>query len=248
MVKICVPIHISGVWMPVLTDDPLTSGSIGLGLVVSPEIVAEVERGNGVVFNGTPISLPNVEFLSERLGKYSISISSKVPLGFGYGISAAISLAYSVGAAEHSSLSEKEAVKWAHVSEVLSGNGLGDVIAEYLGGGITYRKKPGAPFIGEVEQIEAEWESVYSLPLERMPTIKIVREASKVDPRGLIAEFQSHRSLTKFFEVSKNFNEAIGFKSELPDSFRKKGIVVSMAKRGPGWIEHRSTQGGARLC
>lgn len=249
MVEVKVPISISGIWYPIISKNSEESGSIGLTLVLEPYIVSEIKKSSTAViyFNGKKIDLPNLTILKARLGDFKMDVFSQVPLGYGYGVSGALSLAYALGAREYSNIKEEEAIRIAHVSEVVTGNGLGDVISQYYGGGLVYRKKPGAPGIGEIEIINLNWEDIYSKPLETMSTQMLIKTPN---PKALecIEEFLKEKTLKKFFEVSKKFTESLGFISPYDDSFRKKGVIVKLgAPVSEIWIKHKPALQGAHI-
>ncbi|AAY80312.1 GHMP kinase [Sulfolobus acidocaldarius] len=246
-VEVLVPLNISGVWYPVYTNNPLTTGSIGIGLVVEPRIMVRGKRSNKaeVEFNGKIIEFPNLAIL-KRLGELKISVQSQVPLGFGYGLSGSISLAYSYLAYELGLTSLKEALYTAHESEVVNKNGLGDVIAEYIGGGIVYRKVPGAPGIGKAEKINVSWsEQVCSKPEMALPTTVLLKKNENA--LTYIEEFLKNPDLTKFFEVSRKFTEELGFVSNIPNSFRKKGLIIKHGDCNKEWIQHTPATNGVLI-
>ncbi len=248
MALLHVPLSISGIWYPVKSEIASKTGSIGLTLVLEPYTVFEVKRSDTptIVFNGVRIDFPNVAVL-RRLGSLRVEAEAKVPLGYGYGLSGSISLAYALGARELYNVDEGVALETAHESEVAFNNGLGDVISQYYGGGLVYRKRPGAPGYGEVERVEVQWEEVYSKPIEKMPTKGIIRPLEMA--KALIEEFLKERTLKKFFEVSRKFNEELGFHSDYPDSFRKKGLIVKLGYPSEdGWISHRPAMRGAYVA
>lgn len=243
MIEVRIPISISGIWYPIFSNNPENSGSIGLAMVLEPYTIFEIKKGETeVYFNGNKINIPNIDFLKNKLGELKIYAHSSVPLGYGYGLSGSISLAYALGSIELLGKSEDEAIKAAHVSEVLSGNGLGDVVSQYYGRGLVYRREPG--YRGKVEVIEVEWKTICSKPLEAMSTRSIIKNS----PTALqyIQEFLGNVSIDKFFEVARKFNESLGFASPYPKSFRKKGLIVRLEDCSDNsWIIHIPARKGA---
>jgi pantoate kinase len=244
-IEIVVPISISGVWKPIYTNEPETTGSIGLALVLEPPIVASIKKGSGIIIYNNQFlrEFPNLQYL-RLLGDLKVEVESILPLGYGYGISSALSLSYALGAYELGLTELKKALVTAHISEVLTKNGLGDVIVQWSGGGLVYRKKAGAPGLGEVEKIDVSWKSIFSIPIERMSTSKIIKE---IDAKEYINEFLKERTLEKFFLVAKKFTEKLGFISPYQNSFRKKGIIVFLGKppSDKSWIIHNPAKYGA---
>ena len=83
-----------------------------------------------------------------------VTHKSSLPSGVGFGASGAGALgtALALGHLLDSSMSETTAATYAHCAEVENYTGLGDVIAQTLGG-IEIRKHPGAPGVGKVLNI-----------------------------------------------------------------------------------------------
>ncbi|WP_187152769.1 pantoate kinase [Acidianus manzaensis] len=240
--EVLVPISISGIWYPKISNNFENSGSIGLTMVLEPYTLFEIKRGEPeIVFNNKKINFPNLDYLKQKLGSLTLSVNSEIPLGFGYGMSGSISLAYALGSVELLGKNEDEAIKIAHESEVINGNGLGDVISQYYGGGLVYRKEPG--YRGKVEIIDIEWKRICSKPIESISTKSIIKDSTLA--LDYINAFLSNRTIENFFELSRKFNESLGFKSPYPKSFRKKGLIVKLEDCNESWITHNPAKKGA---
>ncbi|BFI75077.1 pantoate kinase [Sulfurisphaera ohwakuensis] len=245
-IEIIVPLNISGIWYPVYTEDIRYTGSIGLSLVLNPPIIAFPKKGDPeIYFNTQRVNFPNLKYLS-LLANVKLYIQSEVPLGFGYGLSGAISLAYALASYELYNIKLEDALVVAHESEIFTNNGLGDLISEYYGGGLVYRKKPGAPGYGEVEKIIVEWEPICSKPLSKESTEKLIKNKND-NALVYINQFLHNPSLLKFFELSRKFTEEIGFISPFPNSFRKKGLILRLKECEEGWIKHTPAIHGAYI-
>ena len=244
-IEIIIPLNISGIWYPIYKEDIKETGSIGLSLVLNPPIVVTPRKGEArVIFNGKEIDFPNLTYL-RVLGEIEIEVFSEVPLGFGYGMSGAISLAYAIALHELYNVKLEDALVKAHESEVLTKNGLGDLISEYYGGGLVYRKKPGAPGYGEVEKINVQWDKICSKPLSKESTEKLIKNKNE-NALQYIKEFLQSPSLLKFFQLSKKFTEELGFFSPYPNSFKKKGLILRHGEcEGEEWIIHTPAMNGA---
>ncbi|BDC18113.1 GHMP kinase [Acidianus sp. HS-5] len=242
MLEIMVPLSISGVWYPVFSNNLENSGSVGLTMVLEPYSRVLIRRGDAeIIFNGKKINFPNLDFLKNKLGYLRLEIENSAPLGFGYGLSGSISLAYALGASEIFGINEKESVKIAHESEVISKNGLGDVISQYVGGGLVYRKTPGIN--GEIKTIKLDWRKVCSKPIEKLSTTSLLKNSENA--LSYIQDFLKEKTIDKFFEVSKKFTEELGFYSPYKKSFRKKGIIVRLDECEEEWIIHKPAMKGA---
>jgi len=166
---IIVPIHVSGIWVPVRGGDPLTSGSIGAGLIIGE---ARVELGGvSAMVNGEDVG----DLGEPRCGGFSIS--SPAPLGYGFAVSAIVALAAELTCGGPLTA----AARAAHVREVLRGTGLGDVLAIYTGGCLVHRYVPGAPGIGAAEP----------MPCPRLGVVAVA--ARRVETRAMLAEYARFR-------------------------------------------------------
>jgi pantoate kinase len=153
-----IPLHISGFWKPIETSTPLTTGSIGAGITVSPCVRVSEGRKCELEVNDVCIDLRLTKIINDYLKLDDlpmVRIESPVNLGEGFGLSAAIAIAYSTFALRKigSNITINEVGKLAHISEVVNRTGLGDVIAEIRGGGLVIRTKPGPPGIGDIDVI-----------------------------------------------------------------------------------------------
>ncbi|BCU69550.1 GHMP kinase [Stygiolobus caldivivus] len=253
--EVHVPLNVSGVWYPIYDKDIARSGSIGLSITLEPKIIVSgkisqeprvyvVEKGE----RENRLELKAFENLSvlKRLGSLEIEVHTEVPLGYGYGMSGAISLGYSVLAYEMGLTSLKEALLTAHESDVVSKNGLGDVISEYYGGGIIYRKKPGAPTIGEIEVFDvSDHTPLCSLPQDHLPTSVLLKD--NTNALRYISQFLSDPTLRSFFTVAKMFTEELGFFSPFEHSFKKKGLILKYGECEAQWIAHKIAKSGVSV-
>ena len=258
--KISVPLHISGFWIPYIEPSPLLTGSLGAGLALEPVVNGEVAGSGGVFLNDKEFSIDMFEAIS-KLTNYkipSLQIRSPVALGLGYGLSSALSWIFSIssiaqklGVQESSSELLLKAGKVAHMIEVLNMTGLGDVMAQFVGKGLVIRVKPGPPGIGEARSIKIdERVEIVTASLLRMNTPTMI---SKLGPKSRICgqvaytEFLRKESLESFLDSAKFFSECNGMSGAISDEiskalksfirkgcllgyFVKKGLLVSIAE------------------
>ncbi|WP_243669403.1 hypothetical protein [Vulcanisaeta sp. JCM 16161] len=115
--------------------------------------------------------------LNELGANAEVNYSAPVQLGIGYGLSAALTLGTALGAAVIKRTQLIKAAQIAHMIEVKLGTGLGDVIAEYYGGGLELRLKAGAPGIGVIDRIPYPQDlMVVTVDLGRYSTNDMLRE------------------------------------------------------------------------
>jgi pantoate kinase len=198
-------------WLPRYTDDPATTGSLGTGVVIRPGVKLTVRLGGK--------REPSVGLINQVLAKFNVdaivSYESPVELGVGYGMSAALTLGTAVGVAALLGRSVIEATKVAHVVEVENRTGLGDVIAEYYGGGIEVRVRPGPPGVGLLDRVPyPEDLVVLTVDLGRGSTPTMLRELAnrlgEIGPR-YIEKMINEPTYENFVSLSREFSREIGF-------------------------------------
>ncbi|NPA70554.1 MAG: hypothetical protein GXO26_07065 [Crenarchaeota archaeon] len=224
---IILPLHITGIWKICWRRDEYESGSIGAGIVIEPGLKAEIKFIESkhdknpiriVELNGKKINLKNIEILNKLIDNNSsfiINCECNAPLGSGYGLSAALCITYSI--ALHKCLNIDKAIEKAHLAEVKSLLGLGDVIAEVYGGELEIRISPGAPkHDGKIIKICYRNDyTILTSELEiNLTTDIMLRE--KYDKIVRYSDTYIHKvledpSLENFLECSYNFSKLVGF-------------------------------------
>ena len=241
--RLRIPLHVTGVWVPVWRGSPRETGSLGAGLLLEPPAVAEVyECSEGACWlrvrtcselvPTTPISI--AKHAMELLGGLSVSVSfeSPAPLAVGYAVSAAIALAIAVGEGSKRGWSIEASAMVAHEAEVLAGTGLGDVAAMVYGRGLELRLAPGAPGLARVESFPVNAKTIYSLELGRMATTEMHRAlgerlAALAAPRW--QRILENPSLDTFLREAREFSIEAGFApdwlKETLDQLVSRGLV-----------------------
>ena len=217
-----IPLHVSGFWVPIIKKDYILSGSLGAGITLCPccvirEVNEKTNTGSSVLARGANI----VNAVANYLGlkpDISIELLTNVGLGEGFGLSAALALGYAIHLLKkkQGTLSLIEASKAAHFAEVFNMTGLGDVIAEVLGRGLTVRVRPGPPGIGEVDCVLInERVRVTTVYLGgKMFTPQMLRQYySKIVEAGWAAysEFLKDYNIYSFLSKAYEFSRAVGF-------------------------------------
>lgn len=150
------PGHISGYFRRVEGTSPGTTGSIGAGIVISEGVTAAVTpaKTTSVTINRTDeygnhrrfsSSSPPLEYILEKLAvTAAVTTECTLPIGAGFGLSAASLLATITAVNETGSLglTPRDIARLAHEAEVIHRTGLGDVAA-CQGGGRVVRNGPG---------------------------------------------------------------------------------------------------------
>ena len=152
-----VPGHVTGFFSVHRRADPARSGSRGAGLTLSDGVTVRVRPAptRSISLDDESVSLEPVERVLDALeASVAVEAKSDLPLGAGFGVSGALALgtALATNRVATCGLTENELVRTAHVAEVRSETGLGDVVAQARGG-VPIRKEPGAPPHGEIDAI-----------------------------------------------------------------------------------------------
>ncbi len=163
-----VPGHITGIFR-IFDDcaDLLRCGSRGGGFSVAvgtrTTVVLEPEVPSKIVvrYNGEDVDAPvTTTVVREMLKAYNVEArirvdhDSDLPIGVGFGASGAGALgtALALGSLLDSDIDIVAAGQYAHRAEVVNHTGLGDVIAQTVGG-VEVRTEPGAPGVGKVTRV-----------------------------------------------------------------------------------------------
>ena len=175
--------------------DPLQKGSFGCGLVLESGCVTEVYQrstrmaGARILINGTKDEALTTRYVLDRLAgptMVNVNTSFDVPIGCGFGASAAGALSTALALNELLALNMtlNELAQIAHCAEVANSTGLGDVIAEACGG-VVIRKKPGAPGIGVIDRIPHRNEQVSSVTFGTKLTKSVLAEGGEATRRRI---------------------------------------------------------------
>ncbi|ABL88526.1 pantothenate kinase [Pyrobaculum islandicum DSM 4184] len=225
--RLKIPHHVTGFWLPHYGGSPLETGSVGAGLLLD---YAEVYlSGAGVRYNG--------ELLEAGPG---VDIKSPYPLGYGYAGSAVVNIAKHVAVLGLG----LEAFQRAHIAEVEAGTGLGDVLAIYTGGCLVVRTSPGAPGVGKAYGYDCPRLFVATVDLRRAETatmLKSLRLQLEIEGRRAV-EAMIDGDFQTFLELARRFSRAVGFLTpQLEEELRrlagvsgfyvKKGVLVVVAER-----------------
>ena len=129
--------------------------SLGMGFTITEGVVVTVttsDTDTTVRFNSSALHFPTVTSVVQKLTSrpVEIDIESPLPLGCGFGLSGAASLAttYALNSLLDLGKSQEELALTAHVAEVENRTGLGDVCAQYHGGCLV-KLKEGYPLAAE---------------------------------------------------------------------------------------------------
>lgn len=217
MYRVWIPLHVSGLWVPIRRGDELRTGSLGAGVSLELGVSARLleDKGCGVYVDGVRVLDEHAALVCSYVGDATVSVESPVGLGKGFGVSAALLMSLSLLGVLGKGVSwTLEKSLWpAHVAEVRFSTGLGDVIAEYYGG-LEVRVEPGAPGIGRVERIVLRRRPVIVAGVlpggESTPDMlrRLGEDAYRVARRGW-ERLREEPSIEVFFEEASRFTRLV---------------------------------------
>ncbi len=163
----------------------------------------DILKNSIVYFNNKRISFPAVNYVIKELAKEPVEVRIKtpLPLGCGFGLSGASALAssYTLGKLFNLKKSKKELSFTAHMADVVSGTGLGDVINQYYGGFLV-KYEPSYKF--KAVRLPIRNKTVYCRHFSGISTKKILSNAkikNKINNAGI-------KALRKIKMLSQNSN------------------------------------------
>ena len=243
MISVFVPSHITGFFSIFDNENPLLKGSLGAGVLLDKGVITEIDKIEesdsnapskdlSIIINGKNdeynevIIRKTIDFMDNDFNKEEIQFNLdnivinqtiQVPIGCGFGTSAASAIGTSICINEcfNLGLSIEECGQYAHLAEVSLGTGLGDVIAE-LSKGIVLRTNVGAPGYGEVKSIVPHEKSGFG-----------VFESLKSD-FYVITKTLGEISTASIIENEKHKKVITDVGLEIQDEFNRKddGIII----------------------
>lgn len=161
------PGHVTGFFT--IEDDaeqPERIGSTGAGFSVEAGVTSRVTLrrrgfpGVDLTFNGEPYEAETtraaIQYLVGREPwNVTVQQTSELPVGHGFGASAAGALSATTAVAAALDKEEADAVWAAHAAEVVERTGLGDVIGAHTGG-FEIRERPGLPPHGRIRRFASD--------------------------------------------------------------------------------------------
>ncbi len=252
------PGNISSVFKIIPHTDPARMHSLGMGFTIQEGVEATVSehQHTQVFFNGQDINFPTVLSVVERLiqntniSGIKVNLISPLPLGCGFGLSGAASLAttYALNELLRTDKDNETLAMIAHVAEVENRTGLGDVCSQYHGGCLV-KLKEGAPLVADTLPIpEQPIFYRYFGPIQTSEVLRNKEQAKRINRAAdnALAVLQSLTStkpnpelFTSCFAVAKQFSVESGLltDSRVIDTIQeieKTGGVASMIMLGNG--------------
>ncbi len=196
---------------------------MGAGLVLEAGVLASAEwrpstrtriRLHSDVARPLPISEDVARrLLAHRPGELRVELRHELPIGQGFGMSAAGALATALAVASATGASRQHALEVAHLADLYGGGGLGGVSA-ILEGGLEIRDQPGVPLWGRVRHFPASGAVFLIVAGAAMPSPALLH-----DPRFLRRVEQAARpgltrlrhrlSLSSFLQEAERFTDTL---------------------------------------
>ena len=243
------PGHISGYFKRVEGITSLTTGSIGAGIVITQGVTATVRHADtpSVVIKHRAVEgitstisceSPPLTSIMKRLGvTASITTECHLPIGAGFGLSAAALLASATALNRLFTLglTSWDIARHSHEIEVEHRTGLGDVSAAQ-GGGRVIRHGPGID--ARIERKFDLPESLYSVSFGPIHTPTVLGSPSQMEKVSSAFPLAAPLDARDFFTKSKKFAEQSGL---MTDSVKKvfhvcdqENVPVGMTMLGDG--------------
>jgi pantoate kinase len=220
------PGHISGFFEPVYINQDLTkTGSRGAGINVSlgamSEVVAEsATKQDFEIFvndesSDAPVTKLALKYLvGEKPLHVVVKTRLELPVGQGFGMSAAGALSASFALAKIVGVSNTDALKASHCAEVQLRTGLGDVFASYFGG-VEIRRAAGLPPWGMIEHIPGKCDLVLCVIGKKIDTKKVLTDPTKMENITAVGRYCTKKllenpSIESLFSLSQIFAKKTG--------------------------------------
>jgi len=172
-------------------------------------------------------------------GTLTVELRHELPIGQGFGTSAAGALATALAVGSLSGQPRKKAVEVAHLADLFGGGGLGGVAA-ILGGGLELRTRPGIPPFGHVIHRPFSPALIIGVVGRPIPSPSVLRDGAVL--RRIVAASQGWQRLGRsptvrgFFRMSERFTDRAGLVSadvsRTVAALRRRGAFACQAMFG----------------
>ena len=243
------PGHISGYFKRIFGKDVATTGSIGAGIVISEGVVARAEQSDKISVcvykkdkSGAKAVIahdsPPITYVMNLLSvTATVSTECNLPIGAGFGLSAA-SLLATLTALDHLyelGLGEDRITRIAHEAEITHRTGLGDVAAS-RGGGLVVRASAGVA--APVRRYFNLPKPLYAVSFGPIHTPSVLGSKEQMDRVASAFPIKEPEDPEEFFRLSRTFAEQSGLATPLIQEVLiccdDAGVPASMTMLGNG--------------
>jgi pantoate kinase len=185
----------------------------------------------------------------------TVHLSHDLPVGQGFGMSAAGALATALAVRALSGGPRSHAIEVAHLADLYGGGGLGGVAA-ILGGGLEIRTRAGVPPFGRVAHHPFRSPILVGVVGRPIPSPSVLR-----DPRALRRIARASRRWERlgdcavpeaFFRLSERFTDRAGLASPMLTrairALRRRGAWAAQAMFGESFFALPCTVSGREAC
>jgi len=243
------PGHISGYFKRIAGPTAGETGSIGAGIVIDPGVTVTVKPANHIsvrilqrdqgcgVRQIADRSLP-LESALHRVGiDASVVTECRLPIGAGFGLSAAALLATltAVNAMADLGLDAHEIARVAHETEVVHRTGLGDVAACQNGGRVV---RTGAGIDGIIHRHFDLPGTIYAISYGPIPTPLVLGSPAQMERVGRAFPKNEPSSAGEFVAAARSFARASGLMTDevarVLSACAAEGVPAGMTMLGNG--------------
>ncbi|MBI3380163.1 hypothetical protein HY029_05400 [Candidatus Gottesmanbacteria bacterium] len=170
----------------------LKMGSIGVSCTIDKKVEVEIEKAQTtkIIFNDKLIKFPTVSYVINKLAKTPVlvSIKSSLPLGYGFSISGASSLATASALNKlfNHRKTKTELSKIAHVAEIVNHTGLGSVGTQ-ITGGFLLKRRPGLPV--SAINLPFAGKKLYAVIIDKLLTPSILQDKKRIQKVNATTDF-----------------------------------------------------------
>lgn len=248
------PEHVTGLFAPSLdARDPRGRGSIGAGIVldIGVRAYARCLPSRAPRFRLTSNEGRRLE-ISEEAGRrllgrrrafLDVRLSHSLPIGQGFGSSAAGATATALVVARLLGRTRRDAVQTAHLADLYGRGGLGGVSA-ILGGGLEVRRMPGIPPFGKIDHSPLSGSLLVGTVGRAIPSPSVLSSPQALDRIRRAAagldRLGRHPTVEEFFRASERFTDEVGLASpglrSVLRALRRRGSWAAQAMFGQSFF------------